>query len=78
MLPKLPKLVIFEPVMLSASPAPDDGLLVLVRIVEVVTILLLPDGNNDPAIIADATTAIIAKMAIKSNLGIYLLWFRNI
>jgi hypothetical protein len=57
--------------MLSASPptAPDDGLLVLVRIVEVVTILLLPDGNNDPAIIADATTAIIAKMAIKSNLG---------
>jgi hypothetical protein len=71
MLPKLPKLVIFEPVMLSASPptAPDDGLLVLVRIVEVVTILLLPDGNNDPAIIADATTAIIDKIAIKSNLG---------
>jgi hypothetical protein len=33
----------------------------------------LPDGNNDPAIIADATTAIIAKIAIKSNLGIYLL-----
>jgi hypothetical protein len=75
MLPKLPKLVIFVPVMLFTSPpsAPDDGLFVLVRIVEVVTILLLPDGNNDPAIIADATTAIIAKIAIKSNLGIYLL-----
>ena len=66
---KLPKLVIFVPVMLSPPPAPDDGLLALVRIVEVVTILLLPDGNNDPAIIADATTAIIAKIAIKSNLG---------
>lgn len=57
--------------MLSAPPpiTPDDGLLALFRIVEVVTILLLPDGNNDPAIIADAITAIIDKIAIKSNLG---------
>ncbi|HEY0579287.1 MAG TPA: hypothetical protein VGC75_01150 [Candidatus Nitrosocosmicus sp.] len=72
MLPKLRKLAILVPVTLSTPPPVDAPLLALVLIVEVVTILLLPEGNNDPAIIADATTAIIAKIAIKSNLGI--LW----